>query len=364
MVVPGGDICSICSTSIAGKPFFCSECATIGFVADPICSLACLDQAKHLHSLLHRARPHPPPGLSPAYRPYCGRCLVSTTNYPVGDIVVRESPLLSGTWRQCNVSFLGLTSAERDRVLSFSAADDDEICDDAARIGHRRIPAEEVAPHTADVIQILHNNSIDGPDSTCALYEYSSLIAHSCRPNVDGAMDGDIWVMRALLPIQIGDILGWNYNVSIRALMEGTERRRAELLDLRGFLCGCSACSEPDYLRSFRCRQCRDGLALLNGACSACGAVVDDDAERHEMSLFLELNSGEADWVELAQRAWTVLGPWHGVTGRATLKAANCTVGEDKVLLLARMKEYMSSPTMIDAALVHEHIRQCLQLEL
>lgn len=96
----------------------------------------------------------------------------------------------------------------------------------------------------------------------CALFLYASKVSHSCYPNVtytsktnDGKME-----YKAVREIKEGDMITFPY---INNLWEDpTHLRRKKLQDSRSFLCKCSRCMGPDYLRLMKCKNCAEGLLV------------------------------------------------------------------------------------------------------
>eukprot|EP00474_Spongospora_subterranea_P009621 CRZ10079.1 hypothetical protein [Spongospora subterranea] len=389
---PTTAICVECGSGPAHMS--CSICTSLGFPTDPLCSHKCVDQALAHHESLHLVKPVPelfPFPVAPVYRRFCGRCIIATQDINPGQICLTESPVIYGTWKECVSMFNNVVSeSERVRILAFLASDDEEIVDDAIRIGHRCIPLPERSNHTDDLIGILHNNSIDlcysassNSETKVGLFEWGSLVSHSCNPNVEGSVKicpdtgVPLWSLQALKPIKRGEILGWNYNVSIRAMMEGTSRRRAEILELRGFLCRCDACNSIDYLRSFRCPNCKEGVIagvdMVNGSemmCQSCRRIPShaffSHAESEERTIYLQMNESNAeDLPKLLQRACHELSSYHGIVGRLSLEVAVAeyqTSGNCDPEILTIIRKFLSSPSLKESILVHTYFRERLPI--
>ncbi|CEP01534.1 hypothetical protein PBRA_002140 [Plasmodiophora brassicae] len=298
-----------------------------------------------------------------------GRCLVAAQDFAPGDTCLVEAPILVGTWAACNRAFSLLDGKQRSIVLAFSGADDEEQQDDAMRIAKRSIPREDWTETTGDLIQILHNNSIDLGNGIVGLFALASLAAHHCRPNIEGTASFDgvsyLWTVRALRQIRKGEILGWNYNLSDRAMLSNTAVRRDELLELRGFLCRCDACTSLDYLRSFPCHKCQTGFVVgvdrgPSPSCSTCGAGLSDATEADERSLYFEMiDSERPDWGSLCDRAHASLGPYHSITGRCAIEAFALNREQRHSDLI---QLFLSSPSMADAVTAKEYVEKRLQV--
>jgi hypothetical protein len=143
----------------------------------------------------------------------------------------------------------------------------------------------------------------------CALYLYASKVSHSCRPSYTSNTDDGKLEYKAIQEIAAGDMITFSYIADVWSTP--THLRRKKLQDERSFLCKCTRCVKPDWLRLIKCKHCHKGLlactyddegfptwtcqscneAALYIDCKASEDSMSDKIRQHEVQSVLSLES-------------------------------------------------------------------------
>ncbi|OQR96858.1 hypothetical protein ACHHYP_13199 [Achlya hypogyna] len=200
------------------------------------------------------------------------------------------------------VKCLHLLSADAsalDRVNNLAVISDDApACLEAAVALRAALPAIVPAGVTdeslAHLLGVLHNHSqalqeIDGS----GLFEYISLLSHSCMPNCALTASGTTMWVTAIVPIAAGEKL----TVDLMDIFYSAAPERAEALATEEIHCTCGWCTGAvaDFARAYKCKSC-DGIVHPTNevfACSSCNATWSDAevaaATEHDMALLVQL---------------------------------------------------------------------------
>lgn len=253
-----------------------------------------------------------------------GRCLFVTAAVDVGEVLLREFPLVASSptsspdsWSRlhalheasplpCEPQWYLAAAA----VLSAAAADqavEEAVADkcvpeawpecggrlveaDAPRaLGALGIPSEAARTLAAAVAVMQFNAFQLQEPGALGLYERTSMIAHSCCPSASFALsERDELIVTALKSMKAGEEITISY-LEQDCLLQSTPQRRQRLEGWL-FTCHCERCSWPaDLSRGFRCldpdcpgvcfmpnpsgeEESEDAEASL--PCSACGEVI------------------------------------------------------------------------------------------
>lgn len=241
-----------------------------------------------------------------AERQGLGRVVIAAQDFAVGDVILREDPVLvwtSGDWRQCMEQFRDLPHDDQLGILDmFHPPLDEDPANDGTMFG---FPAGMDAQKIRKLVAIANTNAheyygraqvmyseivmpdgIDPRTDKAALFLYASKVAHSCRPNssyssktADGRLE-----YKAIRSIGEGDMVTFSYLENLP--QTPTFHRRQELMRTKSFLCKCERCMAPDCAHSFPCPGCEDLVPgspaeLEDGVpwfCQACNKTLDKDA--------------------------------------------------------------------------------------
>ncbi len=167
------------------------------------------------------------------------------------------------------------------------------------------------------------------------LFETACRMNHSCKPNCVWftTQDGKSKIIRAISTIPKGEELTIDYSGN---LLEATPARRDDILQTKGFLCGCERCAaNHDDTRRFSCPSCNTGVHLLHQPtyetrpcllpCSNCGAIATHDylnqVLKEEITLVHEINAineiADESGLEVVQDRIHKLRPPHKYHGLA-----------------------------------------------
>lgn len=211
--------------------------------------------------------------------PGVGRVLTAARAFKVGEIVLREPPVLS--WQVDDVgqlisSFLALSPAEQKDVLEMATpsvdADLDMVADPATRgeilaarkerEAARRAIAEELAeayvpnPRLLELIEaVLYRadcNAHAFKAGEVGLFPLAALANHSCDPTCGhSTRTNDEMRFYAARPIAKGEEVSITYLPDLWSTPR--EERRRTLLLQKLFYCRCARCTAPERCRGLRC---------------------------------------------------------------------------------------------------------------
>jgi len=254
-------------------------------------------------------------------RPDLGRVLVALRDFAVGDVILREAPVLvweSGNWEAFLKRVDQLAETLQNGILDmFHPPLESESCRplESMALSLRSLSHYSVdkiiklmAIANANAHEYYGQTSLEYQEFTsfmggyqhsgsAALFLYASKVAHSCLPNAsyssktpDGKME-----YKCIRPIQRGEMIHFSYLDDI--FETATKFRRAKLQTIRDFLCRCSRCELPDDIRRVHCPNCTSGWAMCISSryqnevwiCQDCG----------------ELNSRSVDVVKQKEMEWT-----------------------------------------------------------
>lgn len=317
-------------------------------IQDPVCAL----QAKLLDS--HGTRIHTSDDK--------GRTLVATRAYDVGEVIMRESPLL--VWKRSQdasnpavdptvellQAFQNADEATRTLVLGLyhppldtreaERMDAQRVFDSARdptlplNLIRKLLAIQNTNCHTyyghQDNIEYTSVGSTKS--SHLAFFATGSMISHSCAPNAmfsSKNSDGRQWT-KATKPIAAGEEVTVPYINKL--LTTPTFERREKLMQEKAFLCECVRCKAPDYCRVLRCtvRKCGGYTRLHNGTwhCNECASTSKESGltaaesaieNQHAQNERLIHGGGLTPFgsrrldtmIEQIQRARKVLSPTH-----------------------------------------------------
>lgn len=187
-----------------------------------------------------------------------GRCLCSSIDARVGDVLLFEMPLFreGADWAPKIIgdALRKLPADSKNAILELwrdspLTAQDEADIEEAAR-GEREI---------ADLMRAVLLNSIGTPGGGNAVYSTLSRINHSCRPNAAFRVRPDgLAEVVASRPIAAGEEICVSYLPDRNLLVPASQR--AKLLANWGFKCGCPRCSGFDDTRTMLCPACHQGF--------------------------------------------------------------------------------------------------------
>ena len=228
--------------------------------------------------------------LSVACDPQLGRVLVATRSFAVGDVVLREPPLL--TFASVDAVDGGPLGMRTDGgpgglLQAFKAAP--ETCKDAIldmfhpplegstqHIKNRRqeakIHAKQLGMDVTLILKLLlirdtnahsfsgqkenYSETLWGSPKLAALFDLGSKAAHSCHPNIEYSSKQFYGLeYRAIRPIVKGDYLLYSYIGDLWTSSQ-VERQNA-LLTTKFFFCKCTRCHGKDDTRAVTCTKCK-----------------------------------------------------------------------------------------------------------
>ena len=225
-----------------------------------------------------------------SYNNDLGRVLIATKDYNVGDIVMKEKPLVVyNNLIELIHKVIQMNDQEKDLFYDMhhrDFQDNPPIFDECKNVMnelldmfnsndlHVFLNKSGISIDTAHKILMISNfnahnfigsnssynesSNLDEPKRT-ALFYLGSKVAHSCEPNcsytskiVNSTIDGDndVLVYSAIKPIKAGDILSFSY-INPRL---STVERRAILRREKDFFCECCKCSDYDYNSGLKCK--------------------------------------------------------------------------------------------------------------
>ena len=216
--------------------------------------------------------------------PKLGRVLVAKRSFAIGELVLREPPLL--VWQRHGdesgnylAAFAMAPNEVKTAVLEMYHPPLDTV---TPVIADRRRQAEAYATAIeADLIlklflirdtnahsyrgqqeayeELMVPLSQQAPSS--ALFDVGSKAAHSCLPNVEYSSKNSFGLeYRAIRPIAEGEYIFYSYIDQLWTSSQ--EDRRARLLQTKAFVCNCSRCAAPDDCRAAACPECKALLAF------------------------------------------------------------------------------------------------------
>lgn len=236
------------------------------------------------------ATDHNDDGYCLSYRNDLGRVLIATKNYNIGDIVLKEKPLV--VYKSLRELFYKVTNelSSKDKDLLYDMHHRDfqdnppmfEECKNLMNESLNVIDNDLLnnflntsGISMNDIHKILHisnfnshkfigsdsgyrESTIDDEPNRTALFYLGSKVAHSCEPNciytsklIDGTNNSDDFLAYiAIRPIKVGDIISFSYINPI----ESTEVRRTLLRRSKDFFCECQKCIDYDYNSGLRCK--------------------------------------------------------------------------------------------------------------
>eukprot|EP00397_Hematodinium_sp_SG-2012_P035143 GEMP01037772.1.p1 GENE.GEMP01037772.1~~GEMP01037772.1.p1 ORF type:complete len:487 (+),score=136.53 GEMP01037772.1:144-1604(+) len=266
-------------------------------------------------------------GVELVFLPILERCLQASVAFPIGSIVLQETPLAIGqldglhahkVLREDVAALEEEAAVFIDCILSmllrYASEDDRETRKQMATLCRTATPVtlESAAElyswlreefqecisleMLCNLINLARSNNFQAsPDMTILFI--GSMFEHSCAPNIFAGDVGDVMLrnFRTARDIAPGDRLSIDY-LTLPRTYSPTAYRRAELLEW-GFHCSCARCENPeDRVRCFACPQCSEEVYAGTWRCK-CGFVADDTQidlyAAAEMQFEEELNSGE-----------------------------------------------------------------------
>ncbi|CAK0824209.1 unnamed protein product [Prorocentrum cordatum] len=228
-------------------------------------------------------------------RPELGKFLRATRAFRVGDLALKEAPLLrlKGGARRLAGLDPAATAAPL-RAAGLFLPDWASPGSGAAPPGGSRAAqvllraSRNEVPDLAFVRAVLLFNSFGagtaGQDQV--VFRTLARANHSCLPTC--IVDGDEGTLRLVRDVAAGDELTVSY-LDDATLMWPRDRRREELIDRYDFLCRCGRCEAPeDDVRRFRCcaaEGCGGDLLVVHGGppalrCARCAAGSPDELSR------------------------------------------------------------------------------------
>jgi hypothetical protein len=211
-----------------------------------------------------------------------GKMLVATQNLLPGSEVLREmEPLLMvpkerlekyrnvsqdegtrGVYAAFSV-FLNSTSSEKQlkylRLYGPTVGGAADSFRSFARDTSMRNEKGELAPMSADnqelfvkIANVYRLNCFETGEDAKVVYEFACRMLHSCLSNCERRFEGNGIIIRAIVPIQAGDVLSIEYNPT--RTLAATAERRHKNLEFKSFTCHCPRCDAPgDDTRQFDC---------------------------------------------------------------------------------------------------------------
>jgi hypothetical protein len=236
-------------------------------------------------------------------RPGLGRVVVASRDFAVGDIILRETPVLvwnGDDWKAFLESVDALPDGQKNGILDMFHPPLESAC---CRLLRKTASHLTTAPYamekrfrlmaiaTANSHEYYGRPSMEYHETTSflgsrqetksALFLYASKVAHSCHPNAayssktpDGKME-----YKCIRPILTGDMVTFSYQCDL--FQTSTPSRREQLQSDRDFLCQCPRCEQPDDARRLHCPNCTVGWALCSydseqnemWICDGCGTL-------------------------------------------------------------------------------------------
>jgi len=228
-------------------------------------------------------------GYSLSYTDDLGRVLIATKDYNIGDIVMKERPLVVyNNLIELIKKVMQMNDQDKDlfydmhhrdfqdnppifdeckqtmkEVLDMISSNNVQIFLNTSGISidvaHKILMVSNFNSHNFIGSNSIYSESsnLDEPKRT-ALFYLGSKVAHSCEPNCSYTSkiaancidDNDVLVYNAIKPIRAGDIISFSY-INPRL---STEERRVILQREKDFFCECSKCSDYDYSRGLKCK--------------------------------------------------------------------------------------------------------------
>jgi hypothetical protein len=270
--------------------------------------------------------------------PTMGKCVEATATFHVGQVVFKETPLVSASWHdyrctccsqlhavdQCPVApqffskktIASLTDIEEElsnlfaiqeldkartflmavlkasrsksvlaRLLSMTTANLD-MCRATVDIISQSKSMSVILPSStlvsleqcAIILSVLNTNAHMLEEGGSALFpEAGAMFEHSCNPNcVFNTFNKELWVV-VTRPIAPGERMSIDY---INGFYEPKDVRREALKEVYAFDCGCQLCTNGiDKARAFHCPQCHVGPVCprTTTTVSTTGATQEDD---------------------------------------------------------------------------------------
>lgn len=203
--------------------------------------------------------------------------LFATCDIPAGFKILSEAPMCSLPADQDQVdayyTFLELSEHEQEVFVKLTyAVDDERLQAFANQLRKKHMPFERIRPldyhNGAIVLAIWENNSFllnKTGEYGSGIFEDASRINHSCQQNAAHTWDEKLGheTVHALRDISKGEEITISYVQPIQA----TSVRQAQLREIYGFTCDCSACDvfTPAGVEStFRRTQIQALLAYLD----------------------------------------------------------------------------------------------------
>ena len=306
------------------------------------------------------------------YNNELGRVLIATKDFQIGDIVIKEKPLVVyNSMIELIHKVNQLSSTEKELLYDMHHRDFKinppqfeecrrfmneslDICkteelfkflknngmsiDDVSRILHiSNFNAHNFVGSNSTYIE--DSSSSNSENTRTALFYLGSKVAHSCDPNCaytskvcdDDDIDNtyDVLLYTAIKPIKVGDIISFSY-INPRL---STEDRRALLMREKDFFCECSKCAGYDHNRGLACNVngCKgykyykktNFLSQFSWKCCVCGDDGDLplDCLQREYDLMITfqtivesskiLEKGIEQLSELLKKANSHLAPTH-----------------------------------------------------
>ena len=227
---------------------------------------------------------------------HLGRVLVAGRDFEVGDLVLRESPLVwfSDT-QNLIVKFLSeMTETDREDMLSMFHFDSSQetthesckrsmtqLAEEAHRlhgIWQRKHQNEQISSELIfKCLSIANLNAHsfypnDSEPNRAALFPAAAIISHSCRPNTIYAIEQSCIEYYAARPIRCGEEITSTYLSWSDLVTCTTAQRREKLLASKDFVCLCARCEGPDLGRGVPCRR-GSGSGSGGGSPRSCSGV-------------------------------------------------------------------------------------------
>ena len=265
------------------------------------------------------------PATSVLHDPQLGRVLVATRSFAVGDVVLREPPLLTfdsldGGPNGLFNMFLAASGPSKAAILDMFHP---PLEGSSQRIKDRRqeaqIHAKQLGMDFTVALKLLlirdtnahaffgekqeyeevpAMNKFDNLSAApkYALFDLGSKAAHSCNPNIEYSSKQYYGLeYRAIRPILEGDYLLISY---IDDLWTSSQIQRQNiLLESKFFLCKCSRCIGKDDCRAVTCTKCKTRPAFPVSNLMSAAPIIGSTVDVRGLEVHSELN-GESGTVE------------------------------------------------------------------
>ena len=208
---------------------------------------------------------------------HLGRVLIASKDFQVGDLVLRESPLVWFSDSQNLIRKFVSEMTETDKrdmlgMFHFNSPKDTthELCkrsmyhlaEDTYRIymdmqrNNQQVSMEEIFQCLSIVNLNAHSfYPNEREPNRAALFPIAAIISHSCQPNTIYAIEQSCIEYYATRPILRGEEITSTYLSWSDLVTCHTAQRRQKLLASKDFICLCARCKDIDLFRGVSCRS-------------------------------------------------------------------------------------------------------------